>query len=222
MTSTIYLTKYPLRDALALNPENKPRKGWDANDPQFRHRAVMGIFGQFDESSPREHAGILFRLEFLPGNEPFFLIQSLVKPEFASTNTVIKEINVPEFLQGSTVRFRIAINAIRRTKSPDGRTPTVPVPFDSEYAEFPHLSTMTSWLQEKLSPALSEVSILNHQREVIGVSRNGERVSQRTVQIDTVDGFAVVADPQALQNMITSGIGRAKSYGCGLLSVAEV
>ncbi|UWE74467.1 type I-E CRISPR-associated protein Cas6/Cse3/CasE [Corynebacterium diphtheriae bv. gravis] len=43
-----------------------------------------------------------------------------------------------------------------------------------------------------------------------------------TIQIDTVDGFGIVEDPELLNELILHGVGRAKAYGCGLLSVSEI
>ena len=34
------------------------------------------------------------------------------------------------------------------------------------------------------------------------------------------DGIGVVTDPDALRAAVLTGIGRGKSYGCGLLSLA--
>ena len=40
----------------------------------------------------------------------------------------------------------------------------------------------------------------------------------RALQIDTFDCTGVVTDSQALEHIMHAGIGRAKAYGCGLLT----
>lgn len=82
---------------------------------------------------------------------------------------------------------------------------------------------MTGWLQQKLSPALEDLEILNHQRAVLGADRLGRRTANTpTIQVDTVDGFARINDTELLQQLLFHGVGRAKSYGCGLLSIREL
>jgi CRISPR system Cascade subunit CasE len=38
----------------------------------------------------------------------------------------------------------------------------------------------------------------------------------------TFEGQLVVADPHALRKTLTAGLGSAKAYGCGLLTLAPV
>ena len=51
------------------------------------------------------------------------------------------------------------------------------------------------------------------------ITRGGARFPIYTVR---VDGTATIDDPALLTNTITSGIGRAKAWGCGLLTVARL
>lgn len=55
-------------------------------------------------------------------------------------------------------------------------------------------------------------------RAVRRFSRNGSRVTLSTA---TFEGHLTVEDAAALRRSMTSGIGRAKSYGCGLLTLAR-
>jgi CRISPR system Cascade subunit CasE len=75
---------------------------------------------------------------------------------------------------------------------------------------------MTEWVAEKLAGAVADVQILNHDRNVIG------RKTGRVVQTDLVDGFGVVEDQSKLQELLRGGVGRAKNYGCGLLTVKAI
>lgn len=47
----------------------------------------------------------------------------------------------------------------------------------------------------------------------------GPKVKVVTV---TYDGHLTVTDPHALRRTLTQGIGRAKAYGCGLMTLAPV
>jgi CRISPR system Cascade subunit CasE len=35
------------------------------------------------------------------------------------------------------------------------------------------------------------------------------------------DGYAVVSDPEAVRRAVVEGVGRGKSFGCGMLSLAS-
>ena len=54
---------------------------------------------------------------------------------------------------------------------------------------------------------------------MLGVNRRGQGIDTRVVQVDTVDGIAIVKDSVELEKILLNGVGRAKSYGCGLLSI---
>ncbi|SPT75706.1 CRISPR-associated protein Cas6/Cse3/CasE, subtype I-E/ECOLI [Arcanobacterium haemolyticum] len=231
MPAPLYYTKYPLHIALSQEVANKPRRGWNETDPKFRHRAVMALFTDIDSGTPRKDLEILFRTDYLPGQPPFFLIQSNITPEHLPLGVETIERNQPEYAPGTPIRFRLSINAIRRKTTSDPATPdksriiTAPVPFDTN-SDSPQNSsestTITPWLCNKFGGVLDDVTILNHQRELLGVDRNGHATSSLTVQVDTIDGVATVTDGKLLNDTIRHGIGRAKSYGCGLLSVQEL
>ncbi|MDK6240223.1 type I-E CRISPR-associated protein Cas6/Cse3/CasE [Winkia sp. UMB3158] len=205
--------------ALGRGAAHKPSKGWDVNDPSFRHRAVMALFGQTNNANPREHGKILFRFEFLPGQAPYFLVQSLARPQEGDLvgQIEIKEVDLTPPPSGSVVRFRLAVNAIQR-KGAKGVNP-IPADFEEAPEGVPHLS---EWLAGKLRGALSEIEIVSHQRQLLGANRNGKNKNGVLVQVDTIDGVAKVGDSDALENLIINGVGRAKAYGCGLLSVQAV
>lgn len=215
MPQTVYLTKYPAHIALTRKLANKPENGWDITSPIFRHRAVMALFSDLESSTPRTDLQVLFRLDFITGQAPYFLVQSNTAPDNTadiSTHIETKEITLHELVQGTPVSFRLAVNAVKRRQQ-GGITP---IPYDTE--DNPAFS---EWLQQKLRGALQEISITTHQRQVLGADRKGSSgdKNDRVVQVDTVDGFAIVANPENLQNLILNGVGRAKSYGCGLLSI---
>ncbi|MEV5559167.1 type I-E CRISPR-associated protein Cas6/Cse3/CasE [Nonomuraea wenchangensis] len=41
-----------------------------------------------------------------------------------------------------------------------------------------------------------------------------------TLQTVTLEGMMQVTDPQLLRQALTQGVGRARGYGCGLISLA--
>lgn len=180
------------------------------NDPQELHKTVMRMFGHIGGESPRAAAGIMFRIEpATPARPGALLIRSVQKPGISIDGMVSREEGaVPE--SGTPVAFRLAANAVRRQKHGG----VAPVPRDDAPVE--GFDSMTDWVAGKLAGALRDVELINHDRNVLGV-RTG-----RAVQTDLVDGFGIVEDPSLLQAAMAAGIGRAKNYGCGLLTVKAI
>jgi CRISPR system Cascade subunit CasE len=180
------------------------------NDPQELHRIVMHLFGHAGGENPRSTAGILFRVEPAgPGRAGALLIRSSEKPINALDGMVFREEGTAPAPE-TPVAFRLAANAVRRQK--DGGV--VPVPRDDAAVE--GFDSMTDWVAGNLAGALRDVELLNHDRNVVGI-RSG-----RTVQTDLVDGFGVVEDLDRLQSLLAAGVGRAKNYGCGLLTIKAI
>lgn len=219
--NAVYLTKAPVHTLMAFaRKSTKGVKSSSLNSPTFRHRAIMGLFPSFEDAKPRSHAGILFRLETPAGEAPYFLIQSLKRPvaELAE-GFVTKEVEYPELEPGTPVVFRIAVNAIRResfTNASNKRSYKIrPVQPDHEEST---KETMTPWLQNKLGDFFSELEITNHRRQIL----QDEGQKKFSLQLDLVDGIAVVSDPKKLNEALVNGIGREKAYGCGLLTVRPI
>lgn len=213
-----FLTKVPQH-------ELRRRANWKGRESaDDRHRDVMSLFGDLP-GNPREQAQILFRFERLPGQAPTYLIRSDIRPSNPTPQTLTKTEPEMRLEKGMVVAFRISINAIQR-KSTGGIRPVpydVPSDLDLDEDDFQSASelpqvSMTPWLAQKLAPALADVTVLNHHREVLGGRRSGGS-SGKVIQVDTVDGIAVVGDVEALRALLAKGVGRAKAYGCGLLTI---
>lgn len=65
---------------------------------------------------------------------------------------------------------------------------------------------------EALSGAVGDVSVLDMTRDTV-------RGDRRALTIDTIDAIGVVEDHAELERLLREGIGRAKAYGCGMLTV---
>ena len=215
MSFMTYLTKFAVHVALARKPEKTQR--WRVDDPEFRHRAVMGLFPDFEDNQARSRNNILFRYEFIPGQAPYFLVQSdcdVVAPDLEGVIET-KQVEYPSYENGTPIIFRLALNTVtRRTIETNGRkreviTPVALQPLDAETG----LNPAEKHVAYKLSTALQGIEFLNHNRQVLQVPK-----VSRALQIDTFDCMGVVTDSQALEHIMHAGIGRAKAYGCGLLT----
>ena len=85
--------------------------------------------------------------------------------------------------------------------------------------------------RQDADPALPDIDgyeLMVHDRDDTGFDkpdprpeRKGKRMRVPVVTA-TFDGRLTVTDPEALRQALTSGIGRAKAYGCGLMTLAPV
>lgn len=222
MSNRLFLSKAPVHSLLSRKEVEKSNRGWDVDSPTFRHRAIMGLFGALDEGS-RERAGILFRLDRVAGQAPYFLVQSKIEPDNVADvdGFEVREWSLPDLSPGTPVSFRASVNAVRRRTIDEGgkrKTRITPVPFDyDEAAVESGLVTITPWLEKKLEGALRDVQVTNHLRDVLEDPRGPG--GRKALQVDTIDGVGLVDDPGALAELVRDGIGRERAYGCGLLSV---
>lgn len=221
----IYLAKVPVHSLLRRDDVRKSPVSWDINSPTFRHRAVMGLFGDLPG---RAEAKILFRLDHVAGQAPFFLVQSEAVPAIpeAVTGAEVRELELPALAPGQPLSLRIAANAVRRTTVNEGgkrKTRVAAIPFDGDpdhtgvEGASENTETVSSWLARKLAPALNDLEIVNHIREVL--QDPPAAGGSKALQIDTIDAIGSVGDPRALEALVRDGVGREKAYGCGLLSV---
>lgn len=175
------------------------------NDAEAVHRRVMALFPNLpsgDGAGPRAAAHVLYRLE-LQADKPYVLVQSDVPP----LDDALDRRPLSDFLSllepGRQVRFRIDINAVRmksRTRQLE------PVP----------LTEVPQWIgSTRLATGLREIEVgVPGEFEV----RRGKKGTP--VRIVRLDGRAVVSDSDHARDLVHRGVGRARSYGCGLLSVA--
>ncbi|AEG84632.1 type I-E CRISPR-associated protein Cas6/Cse3/CasE [Corynebacterium ulcerans] len=180
--------------------------------PSSGNRLVMSLFGK-KQGNLRSQLKILYRLE---EDTDSFLIQSLAPPRLPIPGMGVKEVDITTPPAGTEVEFRFTINPVRRlTNQVTGKitqrqcsdTPRSGDEFDSEAMDF---------AREKLSQFFAS--------ESIEIDYRRRRQVQGTILtwLDTVEGLAVVSDPEALQHALIEGVGRSKSFGSGLLTIDAI
>jgi CRISPR system Cascade subunit CasE len=187
---------------------------WD--DHHSLHRAVMALFPAVlpgAEQERRAASKILFRLDET-ATGPVVLVQSLLAPTHLPPTAKVKAVHCGTAMTpGTPVKFRVAVNAVIRRRRPDGKHRDDPLPEDQ----------VDEWLAGKLVGALTGVTILASARSIYGVDRNGlKKGLSVALQVDTLDGVGTVHDPNRLLELVVDGVGRAKAYGCGLLTLSPL
>ncbi|MFD9422927.1 MULTISPECIES: type I-E CRISPR-associated protein Cas6/Cse3/CasE [unclassified Streptomyces] len=227
---------------LLLNPRNRAVQR-DLRNVSDLHRTVMTLVPDHLGEAPRAQAGVLFRLETDGVGEPVLLVQTRTRPsadrlpagyahaEVRSMGTLLGAL-----CPGLLVRYRLAANAVRRCgpNSTAGRWKQA-IPLHGPEADqwwtdraataglaprtlvSRSADTATTWhtTTSNLAPAPAPSTAPG---TGAGAGSRADRRVDRAVTL--FEGTALVTDPAALRSALLSGIGRSKSYGCGLLSLA--
>ena len=191
--------------------------------PERLHAAVLSSFPPGQSAS--DDGRTLWRLDRGPTpHEAKLMIVSPLRPDL----TVLNEqagwsADYDPFLQGlrsgSTWRFRCAVNpttAVRRTAGSRGQR-VAEVTAEQQLAWFLGRAEGHG-LSVPVTPDGTPSARVTR-REVLRFRRRGSMV---TLAVTQVDGVIHVADADAARVALTCGIGPAKGYGCGLMTLAPV
>ena len=178
-------------------------------DAETMHRTVMALFPDRLAAGPslaRTAGGVLYRVDTPANRPPRLLVQHRcpLKPDLSGPP--LQQAGLGPLLAalrpGTAVNFRIVLNAVR---SQTGTGRRVAITDESD---------LIGWGTERLARAgLGGVQLAD--RPKTELSR-----AKRALWTAQYDGVAVVADPDRLREAVDNGVGRAKAYGCGLLSLA--
>jgi CRISPR system Cascade subunit CasE len=213
---------------LTLNPRSRAVQG-DLADCHALHQRVMMGFPTTDPS-PRATLGILYRLDLdARTGIPCLLVQAHVAPdwtplqhtEYLATAPLIKSIGetYAAIRTGTRLRFRLQANPTKRVGTGQ--------PGAGKRVELQREPDQMEWLARQ--GATHGFRVLDARvRGAIGVNgkihgwQRGEVGAARrlTVGTATFDGALEVIDGMAFLAALRGGIGPAKAYGCGLLSIA--
>lgn len=191
---------------LIVNPAD-PRAARTLAHPYLLHQAVMAGF----DPAGRGDTRVLFRVEpERPLGKVVLLVQSEVRPQWDRAadrffgdgiQTATKERRI-ELAAGQRLRFRLRANpTVRREGKRIGL-----------YGE----ASQRGWLTRKLEAA--GAALLDCRTVDEGLIQ--ERDPPLELQAALYDGVLGVRDPQALVTCVATGIGPAKAFGFGLLSLA--
>jgi len=192
--------------------------------PQILHAAVTGSFPM----SASQHDGrILWRIDAL-GNSTYLLVSSPGKPDFTH---IVEQFGWPGSEQtweskdydallnrlhdGQNWNFRLRANPAHREKaSVPGETGKL----------FAHVTVrqQEQWLMERAAQYgfhVGEGSFAVMHREIKKFWREKKQV---TLGIATFEGTLEVVDKALFTHTLLNGIGRAKAYGCGLLTIMRI
>lgn len=215
---------------IQLNPARRGAQHLLAS-PHALHAAVLAAF---PDPTPRPEGRVLWRLD-VAGPAAYVYIVSPTRPDLThlaeqagwptleSTQLVRPYAQLLERIQnGHRYAFRLTANPTHSTPAPKGGRGKV----------FGHVTVaqQEEWLrarQERAGFAIATDpagsasepvdALVVKERQTLSFSRHEARV---TLSVATFEGRLVVTDRDAFVHALTHGIGRAKGYGCGLLTIA--
>lgn len=191
--------------------------------PQRIHAAVESSFPPGSSVKSRN----LWRIDRL-GYDTYLLVLSEQKPDFTH---IVEQFGWPENDQkwetknciylmdqirvGQQWQFRLRANPVHSVKQSDKKQS------GSRGKVYAHITAkqQEQWLlerSEKNGFALSAGSFRIVQRETRRFRRHNKTI---TLGIATFEGILEVIDVASFRRALTSGLGRAKAFGCGLLTI---
>ncbi|MEU7942397.1 type I-E CRISPR-associated protein Cas6/Cse3/CasE [Microbispora bryophytorum] len=185
----------------------------DMADPDQLHKRMMTLVPDDLGADPRAQAGVLFRLEDTR-NGVQILVQTRIEPQLSRLpdgygEAATRQLDglLDRLQKGSVVHYRIAANPSKRLGKSAGTKAGKLEALRGAAAE-------QWWAERAAGNGLSVITISSQsQRDVR--AKGGIRHA-----VVRFDGTAVVSDPELVRTAVLTGIGRGKSYGCGLLSLA--
>lgn len=198
------------------------------------HRLLIDLashhLGEEPMTSPRQHAGILFRVD--EGHTgPVLLAQShgrLSVDRLGDGFGQAAERDLTPFLdgleKGKEVRYRLAATPCKRLGKSEKNAERLGErarPGVHAYTRPLYGADAEQWWRERAKGhglELREVRSTGT-APALDPGRSGRRKVR--LHMTRFDGQAVVTDPDAVRRAVVEGVGRGKSFGCGMLSLAS-
>lgn len=213
---------------MALNPDRRSTRDL-VQSPQRLHGAVLAAFLPGTAESGR----ILWRLDQPERHRLDLYVVSPVEPSLEAmadqagwpSQPVWRTADYAPFLQalevGQRWMFRLRANPIRSVRPEvGGRGQRVPLL---------HVEQQVEWLTRRAGALGFAVTDGDHGSNLRVTERRTERFRRggpdgRFVTLGTAvyEGVLEVSDAHLLVTALTRGIGAAKGYGCGLMTLARV
>lgn len=201
---------------------SKVKLDWkQAKNPYEQHRALWKLF----PDRPDKTRGFLYRVEQITkGQSAAVIMQSGEKPQQSEEVDLqaLRELSL-NLQQGQRLRFRLRANPIKTIKDKSKGTvtnsknktytKTVRVPLIREEQQ-------QAWIERKFDGAAEIETVIIQQELPLNFRKFKEKRSGK-IQPVLFDGIVTVQNPEAFTNLLEQGIGPAKSFGCGMLSLAR-
>jgi CRISPR system Cascade subunit CasE len=216
------------------------------SSPQVLHAAVMSSFADAPShggDSPR----VLWRVDHNSRAEVLLYIVSPDRPDLThlveqagwpTTPTVgWQTYDYTRFLKrlavGDTWAFRLTANPVHSIRRKEGEatkrtahlTPRHQMRWLLERQDSAGFGVLEKPATRRLLPEGDEHELVVHNQRDLSFGKTEQPTGRKNrvkLTAVTFDGRLRVTDPDALRRTLTSGLGKAKAYGCGLMTLAPV
>lgn len=194
--------------------------------PQRMHAAVMSAFPP-DAHTGDETGRVLWRVDRAPNTTTLY-VASPTKPDLTHVveqagwpsgadpwQTADLEPFLDRLRSGQQWVFRLTANPARSLRNPGGR---------GIVRAHVTVSQQENWLRDRAKGwGFEPESVSVNGRGHASFGRHtGGTSSKVTVATATYDGVLAVTDADLLRTALRAGVGRAKAYGCGLITLAPL
>ncbi|MGW4477026.1 type I-E CRISPR-associated protein Cas6/Cse3/CasE [Nonomuraea sp. NPDC004354] len=210
------------------------------SSPQMLHAAVMSSFAE-TPPEPGNGPRVLWRIDAISRAETYLYIVSPDKPDLTH---LVEQAGWPQTGSWDTFEYtpllsRLAVGdrwSFRLTANPvhtARRTDDEPTKITAHIG----VRHQTNWLLQRQQsagfavlpkpphrrhlPEGDEHELVIHNRRQLAFGKSGQR-RPVTLMTVTYDGLLEITDVGAFRRTLTHGLGRAKAYGCGLMTLAAV
>ncbi|MEW5746183.1 MAG: type I-E CRISPR-associated protein Cas6/Cse3/CasE [Nitrospirota bacterium] len=191
--------------------------GVGCRNPYELHRVLWGVF-PVDGAAKRD---FLFRVEKSDGKQAEVLMQSLRCPSLGSKEARVTAIkDYPLLLhEGQRLRFLLVANPVKTIDDEGGRKNAKG---EMKKCRVPlvNIDEQRAWIERKLTICASLEFLEMDGKAPLYFRKNRADITGK-IQPVVFQGVLTVKDPDALVSLIRRGIGPAKAFGCGLLSLAR-
>lgn len=212
---------------IQLNPQRR-RTRWLLSSPQRIHAEVLNTFPDPPTGDRHGGARVLWRLDeegqrtllYIVSPEPPDLSKLTEESGWSTAPGEVRDYRrlLDRVETGSRWAFRLVANPVRYVKHEDDRR--------GRRSAHVTVSHQEGWLAEQAARAGFAVQDVDGQQTFALTRRRTVRFTRgsadRPVTISTAqfDGELAVLDAALFTRTLVSGIGPAKAYGCGLLTIA--
>jgi len=189
-------------------------------NPYLLHKKIWNLF----PNKADENRSFLFRVENLgQRGVQHILLQSNHQPESAGGDLLLlkqaKEVQFDGITNGASYRFLLRANPTKKIKDEKGKTTNqgkVRVPIIDE-------QEIIAWLNRKFEGIAESEAVTLVQQDLLYFQKNkGDQKYTGKIQTVTFSGVLKVIESELLIKKIKEGIGPAKAFGCGLLTLARI
>lgn len=173
-------------------------------DRSWLHRATMSLFGNIPTNGmgARYSGGVLYRVEHrIAGGR--VLVQSGVRPIAIDVRTIDMSPVLSSLASGDLFKFVLEFNAAKTVNSLSG---------GARQRRALDRAEIEPWVGNRFSGAASIDAL--HVEDFRSLRARGG-----ALYVARVVGSGTVQDGVALSHLVAVGVGKGKSFGCGMLSV---